>query len=291
MRVIDINNLPYPGIRVSAVATPGGSLAGATLVSDESGRVQFQWTPSAANVNELRATIEGASPASAVVASALGRPAFAANAVVNAASFAPGLTPGSLATVFGANLAGGSTAQAGLPLPEQLAGVRVSIGGTPARLVYISDRQINFFVPSGVPSGTAELTVSSTLGASPTQTVAVNQIEPGVFFDVPSGLGAILIAGTAQTTAQRPATPGEVLEIYATGLGPTALDGPATTLLAPQVFVGLAQAPVLFSGLAPGFVGLYQVNALVPAGTPSGTQPVTLVMEGRRSNSVNVQIR
>jgi uncharacterized protein (TIGR03437 family) len=292
LRVTDENNLPYPGVRVSAGVSAGGTLDPPIGITDDAGRVEFRWIPSSAALNELRAMIEGAPPSSAVVVTALGRPAFEANAVVNAASFTPGLTSGALATVFGANLAGGNTAQATLPLPERLLGVQLTVRGVPAPLVYISDRQINFYVPSNVPEGPAEVIVRNALGTSVPQRVNVQSVTPGIFFDAQSGLGAILVAGTGQTTAQRGAAAGDFLEIYATGLGRVQSNsGMATTVVTPEVRVGDITAPVIFSGLAPGFVGLYQVNAQVPAGLRSGIQPVTLSVNGAASNSVNIHLR
>jgi uncharacterized protein (TIGR03437 family) len=168
-------------------------------------------------------------------------------------------------------------------------GVQLTVGGIAARLVYISDRQINFLVPSNLQPGPADVVVTNTVGTSAPQRVTVNAITPGIFFDVPSGFGAILVAGTGQTTTQRGAAAGEFLEIYSTGLGSVQTNG--RTLVTPQVLVGGLPAQVTFSGLAPGFLGLYQVNAQVPAGLAAGTQPVTLDVNGTRSNSVNVRLR
>jgi uncharacterized protein (TIGR03437 family) len=251
LRVTDENDLPYPGVRVSAGVSAGGTLDPPVGVTDDAGMVSFHWVPSNAALNELRASIEGAAPSSAVIVTALGRPAFEASAVVNAASFTPGLTQGGLATLFGANLAGGNTASASLPLPERLLGVELTIGGIRAPLVYISDRQINFYVPSSVPDGPVDVIVSNSLGTSAAQRVNVRSITPGIFFDVPTGLGAILVAGTGQTTGQRGAAAGEFLEIYSTGLGRVqSSSGLPTTVVTPEVRVGGLPAQVTFSGLA-----------------------------------------
>jgi uncharacterized protein (TIGR03437 family) len=86
---------------------------------------------------------------------------------------------------------------------------------------------------------------------------------------------------------------GDFVEIYATGLGPVhAVSGFQQTDLTPQVFIGSVPVPeISYSGLAPGVLGVYQVNARIPPGVPAGMQPLYLVINGRRSNEVKVQIR
>lgn len=106
-------------------------------------------------------------------------------------------------------------------------------------------------------------------------------ISPGIFFDAASGNGAILLS--ANNT---------VMEIYATGLGPlhTGVSGLLETVSPVDVFVAGQQAQVLFAGRAPGFPGLFQVNALVPAGAGGGVRTVSLRSGGKSSNEVKLQI-
>lgn len=212
-----------------------------------------------------------------------------AESAVNAASYRAGLSPGTLATLFGVNLAGGRKAAAPFPWPESLEGVTVTLNGKPAPLLYVSDPQINLLVPAALPEGTADLVVSTPVGVSATVRLPIAGVSPGIFFDLATNLGAVLVAGTAQTAAAR----GDYLEIYATGLGPVRADGVLQrTQLTPEVFIaGLPAREVPFSGLAPGWLGLYQVNARVPDGVPSGLQPLVIQIGGQRSNEVRVQIR
>ena len=87
--------------------------------------------------------------------------------------------------------------------------------------------------------------------------------------------------------------------IFCTGLGqtepPTATgsrpSGPAETIARSQVTIGGRAAAVSYSGVAPGFVGLYQVNVAVPADAPLGVQPVQIVQNGVSSNTVAMVIR
>jgi uncharacterized protein (TIGR03437 family) len=281
IRVVDRNNLPYQGLTVRAAVSPGGSVAPASAETGDDGVVRFTWTPGPGSFNELTATLDGAPGVAPARVTALGRPAVAAGGVVSAASYAPGLAPGSLASIFGASLAGGATAQAARPLPLQLAGVRVLLDGRAAQLIYASDRQVNFLVPSSLAEGETSLVVATPLGDSPAVRVPVLTYLPGLFFDPGSGLGAVL---------QR----GEFLEVYATGLGPvrpSSIVGLEETLAAPNVLVDNQPAEVPFSGLAPGFPGLYQVNVRLPRGLAPGPHKLGLEIGGRRANEVTVVTR
>jgi len=93
---------------------------------------------------------------------------------------------------------------------------------------------------------------------------------------------------------------GEIISVYCTGLGalnPPAITGapgpvpPAQTALAVQVSIGGLPAQVTYAGLAPGFAGLYQINAQVPAGTPSGAQPLQASAGGASSNAVTIAVQ
>jgi uncharacterized protein (TIGR03437 family) len=213
----------------------------------------------------------------------LSKPYFEAAYVVNSASFAAGLAPGAFSTVFGARLSGGAVAAASMPYPDTLSGVEVRINGSPAQLVYVSERQINFLVPASLAPGSAEIVVSNSLGTSRPVTVEVHPALPGIFYDVVSGYGAILISGTAETTLTRPAAPGEFLEIYCTGLG--GVDEDNRTALPVTVVIGSLRLTPAYAGLNPVFPGLYQVNVEVPPGL-AGEQTLTLEIDGRTSNPV-----
>ena len=266
IRVTDVNALPYPGVPVVATVSPGGSLVAASSVTDETGVAQFRWRPGAGPLNELTASIGGAS----AVAAALGIPNFTAGSIVNAASFAAGISPGGIATIFGTNLASAKPAN-----------LQVSVNGLASQIFYSDNRQINFLVPDSVTGAKADVAVSTSSGSF-TASVPLFQAAPGIFFDSASGLGAILNTGSPK-----------VVEVYTTGLGPVQAPtgGVQQTVLVPQVVVAGMAANVLFSGLAPGFPGLYQVNVQIPDGVPNGSQTLSITIGGVRSNQVKIQIK
>jgi uncharacterized protein (TIGR03437 family) len=162
-------------------------------------------------------------------------------------------------------------------------------------------QQINFQVPWEVAGkATAMIAVTNNTVTSPVVSVPVLAAQPAIFdYSVGSEVfGAILHANFQLADTGHPAKAGEVVLIYCTGLGAVAsppADGSAgdgqVTTVKPSVTMGGTAAPVSFSGLAPGFVGLYQVNAQVPAGLSAGNQAVLIKMGGASSNSVLLPIQ
>ena len=209
-------------------------------------------------------------------------------AVRNAASFEAVVAPGMIASLFGDNLSFGLQAAVAGPLPERLNGVTVQVGGLPAPLFFVSPQQVNFLIPAGAAIGQSrvQLTNAGVLaGPYPLQIAAA---APGIFAfgQRGDGQGAILVAGTgllARVTRDafsRAPTPGEAVEIYGTGYGAGA-----------TVTIGGIEAQVLFSGPAPGFPGLAQLNAVVPRDVAVGTAiSVRIRAGGVLSNIVTMGI-
>jgi uncharacterized protein (TIGR03437 family) len=171
----------------------------------------------------------------------------------------------------------------------------VLVNGQPAGLHFVSDGQINFLVDPDLAEGEAELVVSTPIGDSAAVRVPVFAAAPGVFFDAASGFGAIVVSGAREITLTNPASRGEFIEIYSTGLGATIpstrFPGLEETVLVPRVLLGTAELPISFSGLTPGFQGLYQINAQVTATAPLGDSPLVVEVNGRRSNVVKVRVQ
>lgn len=292
IRATDVNDLPYPGLLVRATVSAGGQLEPSEAATDHEGRVSFRWTPGAMGGNEFTARLADAESV-AVSAIALGRPAIFAGGVVNAASFQRPLSPGSLASIFGANLAAGVVGRGILPT-SNFQGVQVLMNNTPVPLLFVTDQQINLWVPSNLPLGTADVAVTTPLGPSLVERVEVAAAAPGLFFDAASGYGAVLTAGTGQPTFLLPVERGGFVEIYCTGLGRVRASGQPgieETVSTPQVFLNGAPIQVVFSGLSPQFVGLYQVNARIPENAPSGDATLTLAIDGAQSNAVKIKVR
>jgi uncharacterized protein (TIGR03437 family) len=211
-------------------------------------------------------------------------------ALVNAASYDSAVAPGSIGALFGSGMTGqAAQAAATIPLPTTLAGLSVKVNGLTAPLFYASATQINLQVPSGVAPGTATVEVFSNGSTTPVAsgTVTVADAAPGVFTFSATGQGQAVVLNSDYTLnsdfdtlpASRPEASGKFVIIYATGIGntnPLVADGqaaPASPLAVATdtttVTIGGVSAQVLFSGLAPGFVGLWQINAVLPESLPT----------------------
>jgi uncharacterized protein (TIGR03437 family) len=293
IRVSDENNLPYPGLTLIVSASDGSVVSPVSPITDSDGQATLRWTPGSGSSAQLFVTVAGVStsPNAFVTASRPGT--VTVSSVLNAASFEDSLAPGAIASLYGSNLSTGGAAAASRPWPTELRGVRVLLGGRPLQVLYISDRQVNFLLPSDLPEGTADLVVSTSLASSAPFRVAIRPSAPGIFFDSATGHGAILNAGTALTTFVRPARPGGTIEVYCTGLGAVQEPQPdiRETIMHPEASIDGARADVLYSGLAPGYLGLYQVNIQLPADLTPGVRNLSLLVGGARSNAVRLAVQ
>ena len=230
--------------------------------------------------------------------------------MVNGASFRPSnaqggeVAQGSIISIFGSNLATAIGGAVALPLPTNISGTRVLIGGQAVPLFFVSAGQINAQVPWGAPTGTVELTVETPQGTGAPVNVSIVETAPGLFSQAASGRGpgAVLNfvsqGNTPINTVASTIVPDGIVSIFGTGLGPVtepppdgaAGDGQPTTTT-PVLMIGGRQAVVEFSGLAPEFVGLYQINARVPPDTPEGCYlPVQVAFGGEKSNTVTIGV-
>jgi uncharacterized protein (TIGR03437 family) len=212
------------------------------------------------------------------------------------------VAPGSWIEIHGSNLATHARDWTvadfnGAQAPTSLDGTSVSIGGHPAFLSYISPTQINAQVPSGVGLGAQDVLVTTAAGTSNPQTVAVNQIQPGLLAPPTLKIGGkqytealftdgasfVLPAGAMPSGIARAARPGDTIILYGVGFGAVTPD-PGTgnivqsdnRLIFPfQAFFGGVPAAVSYAGLAPGMIGLYQFNVVVPNTVPGDAVPLT----------------
>ena len=222
-------------------------------------------------------------------------PAFRADGVVNGASFQRPLSPGSIISIFGNDLADSETA-GGVPLPRMLGGVCVTANEVAIPLFATSPTQINAQMPSDLGTGRVTLTVRSPrLGrVSAGVQVDVGTASPGVFAVESDGQkrAALFHADDfAFVTPRDPAKRDQDFILYVTGLGqvnpaaPAGEAGAASPLsVATQrisVVIGGHPMIVTFAGLAPGFVGLYQINIRVPGDRVQGDNlPVVVTAAG-----------
>jgi uncharacterized protein (TIGR03437 family) len=212
------------------------------------------------------------------------------------------VAPGSWIEIHGSNLATHARDWTfadfnGNQAPTSLDGTSVTIGGHTAFISYISPTQINAQVPSGVGLGAQDVRVTTAAGTSDPHTIAVNQIEPGLLAPATINIGGkqytealftdeasfVLPAGAMPSGVSRPARPGDTIVLYGVGFGMVTPDPGIgnivqndNRLVFPfQVFFGGVSAAVSYAGLAPGMIGLYQFNVVVPNIPPSDAVPLT----------------
>ena len=247
-------------------------------------------------------------------------PSINQGGIVNAADLQAPLAPGSLFSIFGSRLSSQMASASTIPLSSQLGGVTVQFvnGQTTinAPMLYVqpdsssSISQINAQVPWDLvtpgTTTTVNVIVSHDGVSSPSTPVTIGPFSPGIFA---SGTRAVAVnldgtlvwpAGAVAGLTTHPAKPGDVIIVYATGLGAVdkpiadgaaSLDALRNTLTVPQVLVGGLTAQVAFSGLSPQFVGVNQLNIVVPNAAPGDSVPIQIQVGGIISpNTITIAV-
>ncbi len=232
--------------------------------------------------------------------------------VQSSAAASVAVAPGSLATLYGSNLAIGTATANSLPLPANLGGATLSVTDAtgsqfPAALNFVSPNQINFVVPVGVALGDAAFSVGNS--ASPLPTTLIQNVAPTLFSINGTGAGAAAATAVEVLTSQpQQQTPVAVFSCAASGCTPVPIDVSISgtiyltfygtgfrnlsSVANVQLTVNGVSVPVQYAGAQPSFPGLDQVNVSLPA-TLSGTgnANVVLTVDGQVSNAVVVNIK
>lgn len=241
-------------------------------------------------------------------------PVVAAGGVLNAASNdkAGQVAPGSLVSIYGTELAASLSQSGSIPLSSSLSGVSVTISNLTVPLQFVSPGQVNAQVPWEIlallPPGTngsvqVPVVVTRNGVASSAVSFSVSSVSPGIF-TTQFGVGQAIAYGNSDGIIAAPAGaitglsthPAKIndpttLVILATGLGqvnpPVETGNNVTdgqlhpTVVTPTVLVGGVPAKVIFSGMTPQFVGVYQINVVIQPGTPTGDAiPLQIQMSG-----------
>ncbi|OFW29325.1 MAG: hypothetical protein A3J28_00900 [Acidobacteria bacterium RIFCSPLOWO2_12_FULL_60_22] len=303
-RVLLVNIVNSCGIAVNdaaVVASAEGSTI--TLNSLRNGTYSGTWVPQRAGATSLTITALHPSFApvtrsyavsTAAAVEGVQLPVLFTDGVVEGAGFTPRrpLAPGSILSIFGARLARQIAVASRIPLERELAGVRVRVGNQDLPLYFVAPDQINAQLPFEVKEGSSISVVVSANGLfTAPQNYLIAPAQPGIFI---ASTGAAILDGQSRLiTPANPARPGDTLQIYANGLGSTeppvesgAAGPPSSRVTNPvTVTIGGEDAPVVYQGLAPGFVGLYQVNVILPTSVPPGDAvPVFIRQNGITSN-------
>jgi uncharacterized protein (TIGR03437 family) len=216
-------------------------------------------------------------------------PNYTAAGIVNGASFTPGLAPNTIGSIFGTNLSWDTRALqagdiSGGVLPTSLGNVEVYFEGWPAYLYYVSPLQINFLVPSTLLPGNFQFWVDRQGTHGPIVTVTLQSVAPAMFLTSPGTVVASHLDWSL-VCSDAPAAAGEIVTLWATGLGdtdPELQDG--VLAKGPQWLSQLSQfdvwingaaldpSSILYAGVAPGNAGLYQINVRLPDPLPANPE-------------------
>ncbi len=237
-------------------------------------------------------------------------PVIVDGGILNGASFArnQAVAPGSLVSIFGDNLASQVAVASTIPFSVALAGVSVTFNNIPAAISDVSPgsafarSQANVQVPwealGGLTQGSVAVVVTRDNLKSAPQQLSLNQFSPGIF-TIPAGAGNLIAinsdgsvaapVGSIPPFTTRPAKVGDSVFFYANGLGP--VDSPVAnganssdvlrkTLTTPMVIIDGISVTPFFSGLAPQYPGVNQINFTIPPGVRAGNVLVQLSIGG-----------
>lgn len=222
-------------------------------------------------------------------------PVLYAGGIVDAAHFSHQLAPGMIVVIEGQHFSDKETFAMGFPLPTRIEGVSLEISDrsrvVEAPLFSVAPDRILAQIPFGLSGPVLDLLVKTAAGSSGKTSVPLLARVPRV---LSAANGATLFhADGGIVNAAAPAAPGEVLTLYSIGLGavePTIAAGAAASgsplhHVTDAVLVAIAgkEAKTLYAGLAPGSVGMYQINFEMPQDLIPGPLELTVQMAGQRS--------
>lgn len=289
------------------MVTVGGKIASilsATMSTKEAGilDVRIQVPALAAGDHKVRVTVgDGdAGDLPIRIATGVAVPHVGAAGIVNAASFAAPLAPGTLFSIFGTNLAPSVQNASRFPLPYLLNQVSVTVDGKLIPLLYVSPGQINAQIPyEQAETPAAQVVVSVNGNSSNVASAPVARAAPGIF-EFGKNRAVVQNEDGSINDTGNGASPGEAIVIYLTGTGvvdnvvatgaPAAVSPLSRVQADVRVTIGDVLASVEFAGLTPAFAGLTQVNARVPSLLP-GAYPVVITVNGVASNSALVTVK
>jgi uncharacterized protein (TIGR03437 family) len=231
-----------------------------------------------------------------------GTPIVNANGVVNNSNPVLGapVAPGTVAAIYGSNLASAAILPTTVPLPTEVGGTQVLIGGIAAPLFYVSPGQIDVQIPVELPANSSQDVMVLVNGnVSIPQTIQLAAVNPGV---AALADGRVLAQHGDYTliTPDSPARPEEWIALYLVGMGATSPAVPsnqaspssplAWATVQPNVTIDGVAAQVGYAGLTPGGIGLFQINCQVPKGARTGDLPLVVVQSDAAANAVTIPV-
>ncbi|HWR54620.1 MAG TPA: hypothetical protein VN428_26160 [Bryobacteraceae bacterium] len=204
-------------------------------------------------------------------------PCYSAEGIVDGASFARAVAPGSIVSIFGTDLAWAAQGRDANQASIGLGGVHVLVGGLAAFVFYVSPGQVNALIPNSLRPGGFEVRIVRDGAGGPAAIVNIEEYAPALFEYERDTAIALRYPTWQPATREYPARPGEIVSLFATGLGPLTypfgeydIPNSATPIEARKQFrvllngIALDDNLIEYAGCAPGYIGLYQINVRLP---------------------------
>ncbi len=226
------------------------------------------------------------------------------NRIVSAADGKSAAAPGGLITLFGNQLAPTNLATKQIPVPTALANSCVTVNGQPMPIIFVSPTQINAQMPFQA-LGNVTVIVHTPGGVSDNFNLTVLPTAPAIFLSGVAGPDTNLPTVVRSTnnllvTDSNPIHRNDQLTIYLTGMGkvtpavddglPAPGDPLAIAIAAPAIQLGGQDVQVDYAGLAPGEVGVYQINLTIPRSVPTGLGLPLTIHQGSSLFTVNLRV-
>jgi uncharacterized protein (TIGR03437 family) len=224
--------------------------------------------------------------------------------VVSAADGASAPAPGGLISIYGSQLNPTNLATREIPVPTALGESCLTVNGQPMPMIFVSPTQINAQMPFQAV-GNVTLVVHTPGGVSDNYNLTIQPTSPAVFRSTVAGIdetipAVVRASNNLLVTLSNPVHRDDMLTIYLTGMGqtsplvetglPAPADPLATALTKPTVRLGGVDLNIDYAGLAPGEVGVYQINARVPINAPQGLSVPLTITQGTSTHQIDVRV-
>ena len=228
----------------------------------------------------------------------------ALKSVVNAADFTQGIAPGGLIALLGSGLGSSTQTATSAPWPTILGDTCLMVNGSPIPMTLVSSKQITAQLPFNV-AGSATLVLHTPGGSTPTMNLSIEENAPAVFHNGTAGpltnLPMLLRNSNHQlVTLSNPVHSKDTITIYATGLGTvtpsvkTGAAAPSKPLAVanalPLVTLGGVDLTVVYAGLAPGMVGVDEIEVKVPSSIPIGMSEPLVINQAGAQTTLSVRV-
>ena len=224
--------------------------------------------------------------------------------LVSVADQSSRVAPGALVSIYGTDLSPVNVATSDVPLPTALGDSCLTVNGLAIPVLFVSPTQINAQLPFQT-TGNVTVVLHTPGGVSDNYNLTIQPQAPGVFLVPVDGVGnavpnLVRLSNQTIVTESNPVHHNDDITIYLNGMGqtlplidagvPAPSDPPAIPLVAPKVLLGSVELPIKSYGLAPGQIGVFQIEVTIPKNVPTGLNVPLQINQGAASTTVSVRV-